>query len=116
MLGIVAARLREKWHLPAVVLTWNADDPSDDPLLTGSGRSVPGVDLGAAVLAAREAGLLLGGGGHPAAAGGISLRRSGLADLRGFLGPLLARRLEQTSEEGPRDLLLDDALSPPSRR
>jgi single-stranded-DNA-specific exonuclease len=63
VVGIVAGRLREKFNRPACV------GGTAGGLIKGSGRSVPGIDLGAAVLAARQAGLLETGGGHAMAAG-----------------------------------------------
>src|SRR5262249_12820865 len=63
VIGIVAGRLRERYDRPAIVI---AEEPG---MSKGSGRSVPGIDLGKAVLAARDAGLLINGGGHPMAAG-----------------------------------------------
>lgn len=64
VIGIVASRLKERYSLPACVISVNEDGVGH-----GSGRSVSGVDLGSAVLAARQAGLLLKGGGHAMAAG-----------------------------------------------
>lgn len=64
VIGIVASRLKEAWRRPSFVLA-----VGDDGLAKGSGRSVPGVDLGSAVTAASEAGLLVNGGGHAMAAG-----------------------------------------------
>lgn len=63
VVGIVAGRLRERFNRPALVGGHAGE------LVRGSGRSVPGADLGAAVLAARQAGLLETGGGHAMAAG-----------------------------------------------
>jgi single-stranded-DNA-specific exonuclease len=63
VIGIVAGRLKERYNRPACVIAW------EDGIGKGSGRSVPGIDLGAAILAARQAGLLTSGGGHPMAAG-----------------------------------------------
>jgi single-stranded-DNA-specific exonuclease len=63
VVGIVAGRVKERFNRPACVAG------IEDGLAKGSGRSVPGVDLGAAVIAARQAGLLKTGGGHPMAAG-----------------------------------------------
>ena len=51
---------------------------------TGSGRSVNGVDLGAAIIAARQAGIVLGGGGHKMAAG-FTVDEDRLDDLKAFL-------------------------------
>jgi len=64
VVGISAARVREAFDAPAFVLA-----PAEHGLLKGSGRSVPGFDLGAAVVRAHAAGLLVKGGGHPMAAG-----------------------------------------------
>ncbi|MFL1462031.1 single-stranded-DNA-specific exonuclease RecJ [Roseococcus sp. DSY-14] len=63
VVGIVAGRLRERFNRPACVAG------VDGAVAKGSGRSVPGLDLGAAVIAARQMGLLRFGGGHAMAAG-----------------------------------------------
>ena len=63
VIGIVAGRLRERYNRPACVVAM------DNGIGKGSGRSVRGVDLGAAVIAARQSGLLINGGGHRMAAG-----------------------------------------------
>lgn len=89
VIGIVASRLKERFGLPALVLALQ-----DDGLAKGSGRSVPGLDLGAAVLAARQAGLLVNGGGHPMAAG-LTVAVAGVAALRDFLQPRLAAALSR---------------------
>ncbi|MEO9492002.1 MAG: single-stranded-DNA-specific exonuclease RecJ, partial [Marinomonas sp.] len=65
VIGIVAGRIKEKTGKPSIVI---ALDPADGTG-KGSGRSISGVDLGAAIIAAREAGLLVAGGGHAMAAG-----------------------------------------------
>ncbi len=70
VIGIVASRLKERYDRPACVIAWEPDPARPGQLIgKGSGRSVPGVDLGAAVIAARQTGLLIGGGGHRMAAG-----------------------------------------------
>jgi single-stranded-DNA-specific exonuclease len=66
VIGIVAGRIKEKTGKPALVIALDADEHGNGK---GSGRSIPGVDLGAAIIAAREAGLLKAGGGHSMAAG-----------------------------------------------
>ncbi len=86
VIGIVASRLRERYGLPACVVA------IDGTLAKGSGRSVAGLDLGAAVLAARDAGLLMLGGGHAMAAG-FTLDPARLHDLRAFLDRHLAGQL-----------------------
>ena len=63
VVGIVAGRLKEKFNRPACVGGLN------EAVIKGSGRSVPGIDLGGAVIAARQSGLLETGGGHAMAAG-----------------------------------------------
>lgn len=91
VIGIVASRLKERYGLPALVLA-----VQEDGLAKGSGRSVPGLDLGAAVLAARQAGLLVNGGGHPMAAG-LTVTAEGAETLRAFLQPRLAAELRRLS-------------------
>ena len=63
VIGIVASRLKDRYHRPAIVIAIK------DGVGKGSGRSVTGVELGSIVVAAREAGLLVNGGGHAMAAG-----------------------------------------------
>src|SRR3546814_19814455 len=64
VIGIVAGRLKEKLHRPAIAIAVDTDGVGK-----GSGRSFSGVDLGAAILAAKETGMLVAGGGHAMAAG-----------------------------------------------
>src|SRR5262252_2741074 len=78
VIGIVASRLVERYGRPAFVIGM------DGAIGKGSGRSVRGVDLGAAVIAARQAGLLVNGGGHAMAAG-VTVVRDVLPDLARFL-------------------------------
>lgn len=87
VLGIVASRLQERYDRPAVVI--GLDDAGTGK---GSGRSVPGVDLGSAVIAARQAGLLREGGGHAMAAG-LTVDAARLAELRAFLAERIGRAL-----------------------
>jgi single-stranded-DNA-specific exonuclease len=83
VVGIVAGRIKERFNRPACVAG------IADGLAKGSGRSVPGLDLGAAVIAARQSGLLKTGGGHPMAAG-FSLTPDRLAAFHAFLDDRLA--------------------------
>jgi len=78
VIGIVASRLMDRYHRPACVIALK------DGMGKGSGRSVPGVDLGAAVIAARQAGWLIAGGGHPMAAG-FTVAESQISRLAEFL-------------------------------
>lgn len=82
VIGIVASRLKDRYNLPACVIAL------DGGLAKGSGRSVPGLDLGRAVIAAREAGILEAGGGHAMAAG-FSLLPEKVEEFRAFLGTRL---------------------------
>ncbi|MGE0658641.1 MAG: single-stranded-DNA-specific exonuclease RecJ [Reyranellaceae bacterium] len=78
VIGIVASRVLERTHRPVFVVGLSGDTGK------GSGRSIRGVDLGSAVIAARQAGLLINGGGHPMAAG-LTVARDRLDALRDFL-------------------------------
>jgi single-stranded-DNA-specific exonuclease len=85
VIGIVASRLRERYRRPVIVI--GIDRAAD--IGKGSGRSQPGVNLGRAVQAAFDEGLLLTGGGHAMAAG-LSLRPDAIPELRAFLCERLA--------------------------
>ena len=78
VIGIVASRLKERYHRPALVVAL------DGAVGKGSGRSVAGIDLGAVVIAARQAGLLVNGGGHAMAAG-LTVDTQRLTELRNFI-------------------------------
>jgi len=83
VVGIVAGRIRERFNRPACVAG------IADGVARGSGRSVTGLDLGAVVIAARQAGILASGGGHPMAAG-FSLRAERLGEFHAVLNERLA--------------------------
>lgn len=87
VIGIVAARLKERYDRPALVVAIGEDGTAK-----GSGRSVPGIALGEAVIAARQAGLALNGGGHAMAAG-FTAAAGGLPALEAFLAERVARDL-----------------------
>lgn len=86
VIGIVASRLRERYDLPACVVAL------DGGMAKGSGRSMPGVDLGQAVLAARDAGLLFNGGGHAMAAG-FTVEIDQLDAFHAFLADHISRQV-----------------------
>lgn len=88
VVGIVASRLKERFGLPACVVS------IDGGKATGSARSVSGVDLGACVIAARQQGLLSNGGGHAMAAG-FSLATDKLSELHEFLSSRIKKRIEE---------------------
>jgi len=104
VIGIVAGRVKEKFGRPAIVI---AED--EDGIGKGSGRSISGVDLGAAVLAAKDSGLLVAGGGHAMAAG-LTLPKGGLDAFRAFIDERLSADVER-SRDG-RALLVDALLAP----
>ncbi len=81
--GLVAARLRERFERPAFAICLARDGTG-----TGSGRSMPGVDLGSAVIAAVDQGLAAKGGGHAMAAG-VTLRPGQLGPFRAHLSQVL---------------------------
>ena len=80
VVGIIASRLKERFNRPACVISIS----EDDDIATGSGRSVSGIDLGAAVIAAHQAGIIDKGGGHRMAAG-FTLKPARLDDFKNFL-------------------------------
>ena len=104
VIGIVAGRLKEKLGRPTIVIAID-----EAGIGKGSGRSIPGVDLGAAVLAAKDAGLLIAGGGHAMAAG-LTI----VADRIEVFGDFLHDRLEEAVARASEDraLLLDAVLAP----
>lgn len=83
VVGIVAGRIKERFNRPALVAG------IADGIAKGSGRSVAGIDLGSAVIAARQSGLLATGGGHPMAAG-FSLDARQMDAFHAFLDTRLA--------------------------
>jgi single-stranded-DNA-specific exonuclease len=89
VIGIVASRLKERYSLPAVVISFN-----EEGMGHGSGRSVSGVDLGTAIIAARQAGLLTKGGGHAMAAG-FSVAEDQLNGFKDFLEDRIGIQIEE---------------------
>ncbi|KAB7740097.1 single-stranded-DNA-specific exonuclease RecJ [Parvibaculum sedimenti] len=103
VIGIVAARLKERYERPAIVVALDGKGEGK-----GSGRSIQGVDLGRAVTAALESGFLVNGGGHAMAAG-LTVREDKLEGLSEFLEARLAEDVMTASES--KALRLDGALS-----
>lgn len=106
VIGIVAGRIKEKTGKPSLVIALGADEAGHGK---GSGRSIAGVDLGAAIIAAREAGLLIAGGGH-AMACGLTIDPSHLNRLADWLDERLAR--EVVGARSSQSLQLDLSLAP----
>lgn len=103
VVGIVAARLKEATNRPAVVIGFEGDEGK------GSGRSVSGVDLGAAIQRLAAEGLIAKGGGHRMAAG-LSLTRAQLEPAMARLSALLDK--QGAGARGAADLRLDGVLMP----
>jgi len=106
VIGIVAGRIKEKSGRPAIVIALDADEHGNGK---GSGRSIAGVDLGAAIIAAREAGLLIAGGGHAMAAG-LTVDPGRLNALAEFLDDRLGAAV--TAAQANQSLQLDLAVAP----
>lgn len=104
VIGIVAGRIKEKAGKPAIVIALDADGTGK-----GSGRSISGVDLGAAIISAREAGLLAAGGGHAMAAG-LTIAADKVDALADWLDARLAGDVSRASAS--RALLVDALLTP----
>lgn len=103
VVGLVASRLKEKFSRPAFAI---ALEPGG--IGTGSGRSIPGVDLGKVVRQAVQEGILLKGGGHAMAAG-ITLKKERLAEFRAYVETALAATV--TDARHANELFIDGAVS-----
>jgi single-stranded-DNA-specific exonuclease len=103
VVGIVASRLKERTNRPSIVIGFDGDAGK------GSGRSVSGIDLGAAIQKLAAEGHLEKGGGHKMAAG-LSLTRAQLEPAMARLSDILAR--QGGDQLGASDLRLDGPLMP----
>lgn len=103
IVGLIAARLKEAHRRPAFAIAYDASGKG-----TGSGRSIPGVDLGRAVREAVENGLLEKGGGHAMAAG-LTVRREKTDDLEVFFNQSLKKDVEDATRN--REIKIDAALT-----
>ena len=102
VVGIVAARLKEAANRPSVVIGFEGDEGK------GSARSIPGIDLGAAIQRLAAEGVITKGGGHKMAAG-LSLTRAQLDPAMARLSDLLAR--QGAGAGGPQDMRIDSLLA-----
>lgn len=101
VVGVVAGRLAEKFARPVIIIGFDQDG-----IGRGSGRSIPGADLGSAVALAKAAGLLLSGGGHPMACG-LKIRQAMLKPFAAFINESLTM-----GEKLPQlELTIDGSLS-----
>lgn len=105
VIGIVAGRIKEKTGKPSLVI---AIDPETGEG-KGSGRSIAGVDLGAAIIRARDEGLLVKGGGHAMAAG-LTVEEARLEAFAEWLNLTLEPAVARAGDN--RELLLDLAVAP----
>lgn len=104
VIGIVASRLKEKFNRPSVVIA------TENGIGKGSGRSVGNADLGAAIIAARQSGLLLAGGGHRMAAG-LTVEEDKIPVLRTFLNAHLGKQVtSDVTARGQNPPLIIDGL------
>jgi single-stranded-DNA-specific exonuclease len=107
VMGLVAARLKDRFQRPVFAIAFTGKNGS------GSGRSLVGVDLGRAVRAAVDAGILIKGGGHAMAAG-VTIERERLGDFRAFMESYLVQSVSAARENDV--LLIDAALAPAAAR
>ncbi len=103
IVGLLASRLKDRFRRPAFAIAFDRNGKG-----SGSGRSVHGVDLGAAVRAAVEEGLLEKGGGHAMAAG-LTVTKDKLGELRGFFENSLGESVADASAN--QQLKIDGALT-----
>jgi single-stranded-DNA-specific exonuclease len=103
VIGIAAGRLKDRLRKPVIVL----GGTSEHEPAKGSGRSISGVNLGAAIAAAKQEGLLISGGGHAMAAG-LTVEWNQVEALKEFLSDQLANDIE-AGEIAERALSIDAA-------
>jgi len=108
VIGIVAGRLKERYYRPVAVIAW--EETADGVVGKASARSIPGVDFGSAVNAARQRGLLIAGGGHAMAAG-FTVAADKLDDLHAFFCERMGAAVDAAGDAPP---LKADAIIAPS--
>ncbi|MBR1648272.1 MAG: single-stranded-DNA-specific exonuclease RecJ [Alphaproteobacteria bacterium] len=101
VIGIVAGKLKEKYNVPAFVMSVDEDE------VRGSARSVDGLDLGGLIICAKEKGLLTKGGGHTMAAG-FSCTEGKIEEFRSFVGDYITANLKD--EQLDPVLMIDGCL------
>ena len=103
IIGIVAARLKDKFNKPVIVISLNGD------LGKASARSIVGFDIGSVIIAATQENILLKGGGHKMA-GGFSIKVENINKFKNFIFRKFKNINEDISSEKP--LFLDSVISP----
>lgn len=102
VIGLVASRVKDRYNLPAFATAFDSD------IGKGSCRSIRGIDIGALIIAARQEGLLMNGGGHAMAAG-YTIAKSAYPAFKQFVETRLAKFLAETPLEPT--LMLDGMLA-----
>jgi single-stranded-DNA-specific exonuclease len=102
VVGLLASRLKDRYQRPAIAIGFTPNG-----IGSGSGRSIVGIDLGHAIRAGVERGILVKGGGHAMAAG-LTVEQARLGDLRAFLQGTLGSRVRSAD---PAAIAIDAALS-----
>jgi len=103
IIGIVAARLKDKFNKPAIIISINGD------IGKASARSIVGFDIGSAIIAATQEKILLKGGGHKMA-GGFSINISNIEKFKDFIFRKFKNINEDLTQQKP--LLLDSKIAP----
>ncbi|MFV0321011.1 MAG: single-stranded-DNA-specific exonuclease RecJ [Alphaproteobacteria bacterium] len=108
VVGIIASRIKEQYYKPCLV--WCSDNEGN---YVGSGRSIPGVDLGSIILSAVESGVLIRGGGHSQAAG-FTVLPSKLDEFKEFINKRVSQYIK--NNDIIPELHLDALISPEAAR
>ena len=103
VIGIVAGRIKEKTGKPSLVIALDGQTGK------GSGRSITGVDLGAAIIRARSEGMLVAGGGHAMAAG-LTVDSDQIERFADWLDSTLEGQVARATES--REMALDLSVAP----
>ena len=103
IIGIVAARLKDKFNKPAIIISINGD------IGKASARSIVGFDIGSVIIAATQEKILLKGGGHKMA-GGFSINISNIEKFKEFIFRKFKNINEDLTQQKP--LLLDSKIAP----
>ena len=103
VIGIVAGRIKEKTGKPSLVIALDGQTGK------GSGRSITGVDLGAAIIRARSEGMLVAGGGHAMAAG-LTVDSDQIERFAGWLDSTLEGQVARATAS--REMALDLSVAP----
>jgi single-stranded-DNA-specific exonuclease len=102
VVGLIASRLKDRFNLPAFAFAFSNET------LTGSGRSLSGVDIGKIVRRSVDLGIALKGGGHAMAAG-VTLSRGKVNEFHAFLEEALTEAVEAVRRADA--LIVDSALT-----